>query len=293
MENLPILQKYYTMRNLRNYSGFTLVELSIALIIIGLILGGILIGKDLIAHATIKSTISQIEQYKTATNTFKLKYKCIPGDCAQAANFGFPARGLYSGQGDGNGMLQGVWANGAGNEGGSYQYIGETALYWVDLSQAGLIDSRFNTASATAATTISKSQDDYFPKSKLGNSHINIWGGYLGWKYLKPRDNYFQISKLPSLVDSEVLLNAGVGLTVMQAYSIDTKLDDGNPRTGNVGTIYMYQWNTNDSTSAITADATTCLHGPDALGNGSNVSYSMNIGSGEGQNCALTIHAGF
>lgn len=75
-------------------SGFTLVELSIVLVIIGLVAGGVLVGRDLIAAATIRSTISQIEKYKTAVNTFRGKYGYLPGDIPadQAAQTGLAAR---------------------------------------------------------------------------------------------------------------------------------------------------------------------------------------------------------
>src|SRR5580698_8278077 len=129
--------------------GFTLIELSIVLVIIGLIVGGVLVGQDLIHAAGVRATISQIEKYNTAVNTFRAKYDCLPGDCANAAQFGFVPRGQYAGEGDGNGVIEGVSANGSGNNNGSYENIGETTVFWVDLSQAGLIDGSFTMASET------------------------------------------------------------------------------------------------------------------------------------------------
>ena len=55
-------------------AGFTLIELSIVLVIIGLIIGGVLVGRDLIAAAQVRAQISQIEKYQTAVNTFRGKY---------------------------------------------------------------------------------------------------------------------------------------------------------------------------------------------------------------------------
>src|SRR3984885_3925644 len=73
---------------------FTLIELSIVLVIIGLIVGGVLVGQDLIKAAEIRATVSQIEKYNTAANTFQTKYNALPGDvpAAQAASFGMVAR---------------------------------------------------------------------------------------------------------------------------------------------------------------------------------------------------------
>src|ERR1700691_726671 len=97
-------------------SGFTLIELSIVLVIIGLIVGGVLVGQDLIRAAEVRATISQIEKYNTAVNTFRGKYNnSIPGDMnsANASTFGFAARGAFAGEGDGNGVIEGISANAA------------------------------------------------------------------------------------------------------------------------------------------------------------------------------------
>ncbi len=70
-------------------AGFTLIELSVVLVIIGLIVGGILVGRDLIEAATLRAVLSQQEQFKTATATFLNKYNCLSGDCLNASSLGF------------------------------------------------------------------------------------------------------------------------------------------------------------------------------------------------------------
>src|ERR1017187_10122680 len=86
-------------------AGFTLVELSIVLVIIGLIIGGVLVGRDLISAAEVRAQISQIEKYQTAVNTFRDKYGYLPGDIPEptASQYGFAARATDQGEGDGNG----------------------------------------------------------------------------------------------------------------------------------------------------------------------------------------------
>jgi prepilin-type N-terminal cleavage/methylation domain-containing protein len=93
----------------QRFSGFTLIELSIVLVIIGLIIGGGLVGRDLLNAATIRAQLSQIEKYNTAVNTFRGKYGYLPGDIPDpvASQYGFAARGPFPGEGDGNGIIQG------------------------------------------------------------------------------------------------------------------------------------------------------------------------------------------
>src|SRR3954466_4808654 len=93
----------------RRIQGFTLIELSIVLVIIGLIIGSVLVGQDLIEAATIRATVSQLEKYKTAVGTFRTKYNALPGDIksSEATGFGFYARGGGMGDGDGNGAIEG------------------------------------------------------------------------------------------------------------------------------------------------------------------------------------------
>ena len=85
--------KLLSPANNTKLDGFTLIEISIVLVILGLIIGGVLIGRVLVKAAEIRSSISQIEQYRTAANTFKLKYNCLPEDCLQSQASAF---GLYN-----------------------------------------------------------------------------------------------------------------------------------------------------------------------------------------------------
>ena len=60
--------------------GFTLVELSIVLVIIGLLIGGILVGQSLIESAKTTATLQQLSQFDIAVSNFSTKYKQLPGD---------------------------------------------------------------------------------------------------------------------------------------------------------------------------------------------------------------------
>ena len=161
-------------------SAFTLVELSIGLVIIGLIIGGILVGQDLINAAAIRSQISQIEKYQTAVRTVQLKYGYLPGDIPDptAQAFGFKARGAFAGEGDGDGHLEGISSNAAGHNSGGYM-SGEETMFWVDLSTANLIDSSLNTDTPTANNAITGAFPQYLPKAKIGTNYVSAWGGVM------------------------------------------------------------------------------------------------------------------
>jgi hypothetical protein len=79
----------------RKKSGFTLIDISIVLVIIGLIVGEVLVGRDLIEASRIRAQISQLEKFNLVANTFKLKYGYLLGDIPEphASAFGFAARG--------------------------------------------------------------------------------------------------------------------------------------------------------------------------------------------------------
>lgn len=65
--------------------GFTLVELAIVMTIIGLLIGGILKGQELMENARVTATIAQVKSYEAATTTFRDTYAAMPGDMKNAA----------------------------------------------------------------------------------------------------------------------------------------------------------------------------------------------------------------
>ncbi len=277
--------------------GFTLIELSIVLVIIGLIVGGVLTGQSLIAAAAVRAQITQIEKFNTAANTFYGKYGYLPGDMpsAPAAQFGFVSRGAYAGEGDGNGILEGNASNSAGGNSGITAECGENITFWVDLSTAKIIDGGF--ATATEATppgniylTSSPPISAYIPDAKIGNGNSVYIYSYDG-------RNYFGISSVN-------IIGYGLGsvptMTVSQAYNIDKKVDDGLPQSGNLLAQYQTNvigfpiWSNGVSaangpyTTATTGSSTTCY---DNGGSSSNpMTYSINQNNGSGANCGISWH---
>ena len=273
-------------------SGFTLIELSIVLVIIGLIVSGILVGQDLIKNAEVRAQISQIEKYDQAVNTFKAKFNAIPGDMAVsvANQFGFSVGVACNGQQggrDGNGLIDGFVGTAI-----YLQTSGENNLFWEDLSSGpsgGLIDGTFPNSGAYpegCGTSLNMNTTpgtsyigDYFPLAKIGHGnfvYVFEAGGY----------NWYSISALTSVAIGGGVFTSSTNIPVIQAYNIDKKVDDGLPTTGAVQTQYITGSNTvlSVSPNATTDTATTCYN---TISNAYSVSSLADYGAGG--NCALSF----
>jgi prepilin-type N-terminal cleavage/methylation domain-containing protein len=274
-------------------AGFTLIELSIVLVIIGLLVGGILVGRDLIKAAEIRAQISQIEKYNTAVRTFQLKYSALPGDIAEpnASAFGFVTRGSYAGQGDSNGMLEGHWG---GSSWGTIEGSGENPMFWVDLSTANLISGNYNIArpSTSSGITITKTTTpsilDYFPPSKINtNSYVYTWSN--------SGKNYFGLSGVTEIngYSNGGAMAVASTIQVFTSSNIDSKIDDGLPQTGSIIAMYpssggnIFDMSGATGTAATPASATTCFDNGNV--GGAVQKYSVGTNGGNGLNCALSF----
>lgn len=123
-------------------TGFTLIEIAIVLVIIGLLLGGVLKGQELITSARVRNIVSQQDGVKAAYFGFLDRFRALPGDYDQAftniANIS--AAACNGGNGNGNGRIEA----GAGNE---------TVLAWEHLSKGGFINGSYTCAAAESAAT--------------------------------------------------------------------------------------------------------------------------------------------
>jgi prepilin-type N-terminal cleavage/methylation domain-containing protein len=278
--------------------GFTLIELSIVLVIIGLIVGGVLTGQDLIRAAEVRATISQIEKYNTAVNTFYGKYDALPGNmnATTAATFGFSTVGRTGavGFGSGNGVITGD----------------EELMFWVDLSSpiaGGLVDGNFTagagyTVDNNSMVWMGTQVAFYLPAAKLGRgNYIWAWSGGWQWSGVDPGDglNYFSLSPPLTPGGGSPPVTFSATLTVSQAYSIDKKMDDGLPQSGNVmangygggnawaaggGSLGASGVNNSPTTTATSPSATTCYDNGGVTG---PMQYSLSTNSGAGPNCWL------
>lgn len=208
-------------------SGFTLVELAIVLVIIGLIIGGVLTGQDLIKAAENNAAISQFEKIDSAVNTFRTKYNGLPGDLTSAGNYGLAATNTATtgGLGDNDGIVEAGSCSNANGLGG------ESALFWTHLSQSGLLAG--NTAAITdytAVAAIAAIGDTQLPPSKFGKGnrlHVtNVVGR-----------NVYALSNYSASAITTCLLTSAHAISPLQASNLDIKKDDGVATTGLVVSI--------------------------------------------------------
>jgi len=279
--------------------GFTLIELSIVLVVIGLIVGGVLVGRDLVSAAGMRSTIAQVERYNQAANTFRGKYGQLPGDmdANTAASFGFAPRWGVRGKGDGNGVIEGACGNYDSCSGGEDSATGEQGTFWSDLTYAngmnvGLVEGSFTVAAATMLQGFSLVNNitgtgiaAYFPPAKIGRgNYIYVWsGGDLPAGTLYGNGlNYFGISAVNAIATANNWdVHSTPALTVKEAYGIDAKMDDGLPQSGRIKARYINfdlqnyspvwaagggtqgtgagAYNSYTSTTATTGSSTTCF----------------------------------
>ncbi len=208
------------MKNLSNkQSGFTLIELAIVLVIIGLLIGGILIAQSMISTQKIQAFCRQIGQFDASVATFRDKFKSIPGD----------SYSYDSSIGNGDGVIR----SSTGED-----WDGETANFWFQLSQTGLKNEElpgvyYSTTYAAnfpinAATPAS-------PKGKIGNNLGFIAYGGLSIPALDlTYSGNVYIAADCTLSTAADNISCTNGLSGPDAASVDSKLDDGNGTSGNI-----------------------------------------------------------
>ena len=177
--------------------GFTLVEIAIVLVIIGLLLGGILKGQELISNARVRNVADQVNAVKAAYFAFQDRYRALPGDylTAQATTH-----------------IQNVALGGNGN--GQIEAGAEQVAAWRHLSNAGFIACAQCTSGAGAAPDTT-------------NSPINAYGGVMSILY----DGVYN-NQAAGTGPAQNNLKTGNQIPSNILVEVDRKIDDGNPRTG-------------------------------------------------------------
>lgn len=199
-----------------NQKGFTLVEIAIVLVIIGLLLGGILKGQEMITQAKIKNVIADFSGISAAYHGYQDRYRAIPGDDPNA-NTRWPG----TTQGDGNGGVSGTY-NFACSSPGSTPGTNEGCFWWDHLRRAGFVGGAGTIQPFNAATGLIGVQTG----DAAGGAAL---GGFNGLIVCS--------SNLPDKI----------------AIATDTQMDDGVPNAGTVRG--MLQTGTNPNIAGATPPA--------------------------------------
>jgi prepilin-type N-terminal cleavage/methylation domain-containing protein len=185
----------------RNQSGFTLIEIAIVLVIIGLLLGGVLKGQELINSAKVKNLASDFRNIPLYIYSYQDKYHALPGDDPLAATHVTSAIVATTPllNDVGNGRIDGKWDSTTATD--------ESFLFWQHVRLSGI------------AAGITDTND------KVGYPARNTLGGLIGVTNSSATD-----APITGLKGSYIVCSSGI--VGKFAKQLDVALDDGNPMTG-------------------------------------------------------------
>jgi prepilin-type N-terminal cleavage/methylation domain-containing protein len=222
---------------MKKQSGFTLVEIAIVLVIIGLLLGGVLKGQELINSAKVKNLANDFKQVPLFIYGYQDKYKRLPGDDPNVggansrfgANIGTLAT-TPAGAAAGNGVIEGAWD--------STTLTDESALFWQHVRLANLASGSTDFTNTTTASLPS-----------------NAEGGRFGIQMAIP---------IVGMTGSYFACSGGIPFAFAQ--QLDTTLDDGVGTTGTVRAV---------ATGTATPAAAGAPAAPAAVAYANGTSYTV------------------
>lgn len=208
---------------------FTLVELSIVLVVLGLLVGGILAGRSMFRASEIRSVATDFTRFHTAFNAFQNQYSALPGDMPNAtaywnAQHATPANCQTT---PSTSQLT-CDGNGDGKVGDTLYY--EDFRFWQHLANAGLIEGSY-TGVAGAGGSVHCVLGTNCPKSRVTNAGYGV--------------NYYASLGAGQIIqtNSHQIIFGGQHSTFFpttgiirgeEAWNIDQKIDDGKPGFGTV-----------------------------------------------------------
>ena len=189
----------------KKQTGFTLVEIAIVLVIIGLLLGGILKGQELINSARVRNLADQNSGIQAAYYGFIDRYRQVPGDFPSAnattaigTTINLPVAASTT---DGNGQIDNT--------------LEEAAAVWEQLSKANFIQGSYNPTTAPASETAYQAV-----------APVNAFNGSI----TLTRNADYEVDT--GTASARLNLHLGANVPVSIARELDVKVDDGVPNAG-------------------------------------------------------------
>ncbi len=219
----------------RTSLGFSIIELSVTIVIVALLLAGAMTATNQLSQANLRSAIAEMQGFRSMYQSFDDQYKRVPGDMANASTIWTGATCTLgaSCDGNGNGVIEAVFSS--AND--------ETNRAWKHLQLAGILEVNINQLPVTWAGVLVVGT--MTPKSKISNAGYymaagsDIGGDALATVIPSPwtdnRTNAVFLGMKSSSATSNGL-TIGV-LTAREAYNLDKKFDDGSVNTSgnNIG----------------------------------------------------------
>jgi prepilin-type N-terminal cleavage/methylation domain-containing protein len=229
-------------------SGFSLIELAVSVIIIGLLVGGIASGSKLLTQAELRGFIAQMDQYKADYNAFKLEYNAVAGDMEDASTFftGCATGGVGNANCNGNG--DGLITLNMGNAFDGDQSGDEPVKFFRHLNLSGINTSGGANALPNNYDTYSDAGNTrFFPKGRISGSSIMVSsvdsgntagstspaGTIVSDNTLEVLSNFPFNSTVVFAVKADgntAVVNGG--MPALLAHNIDRKMDDGDSSGG-------------------------------------------------------------
>jgi prepilin-type N-terminal cleavage/methylation domain-containing protein len=214
---LNTLYKWLNSRPKRFSQAFTLLELSVALVIIACIMSGVIAASYISKQAALRSIIGESTAYRNAFNSFFAQYNAIPGDMINATAYWYDATACpgttgTSGSCNGNNNMRIDMSTSLTSN--------EETRAWQHLMFSGVISGYFSgTASSAGASDVQHTIGTNCPASKFPG------GGYAfrSGTYMQPNSQTYLT--LGATMTNDIPW--AVLLTPPDAYSIDSKIDDG------------------------------------------------------------------